>query len=48
MQSGFQDAWAASGIVTGLSGTITFSVTGIVDAAFSTGTAYGNLEVLEF
>jgi len=41
-------SWAASGIVTGVSGSITFSVTGILDGFQSTGTAYGNLEVIEF
>ena len=41
-------SWAVSGIVTGLSGSVTFTVTATTGGGVYGATAYGNLEVLEF
>jgi hypothetical protein len=43
-----KETWACCGIVTGLSGAVTFSVTGQGNQADINSTAYGNLCVLEF
>lgn len=45
--SGQYSTWAASGIVTGLSGSVTFSVTAQASSA-DLCVAYGNLNILEF
>jgi len=44
----FKYPWAVSGIVTGLSGSITFTVSAAVTGGSGTHQALGNLEILEF